>query len=409
MIKSFYIHNFKSIKDLTVELAYNAEKAPNGYKNTNSHIFFQTSSKKSDRVVPVFAVYGANCSGKSTVLLAISVLNKFAKGWGPVVLFKPNKLSTLSKEDDRTTFALEFYCNKKLYAITLTYNAKSILHEELKVDGKVLYCIDHSEITCLNESLSKFADDFSEILKENCVIEMNNHQVNMFLPIVRKYYPGISKDLVAVHNYLQNGIIILSDDHSLDDPLSCLECFNLLSKTYKGERANSAKKQALSDLVLTLNGLDFDITNLSVTNSGIKTTRKSSGGKEVEFDFKDESEGVRSLIQKLMLIMYALRAGKIIMIDDLDKSLHPLVAVELVRMFKSKRLNPNDSQLFCNLYNTEPLSEVLSSSEIGVLSYSKKEGTAIVRVSQIKDLKRTDDLRRRYVRGDFGGIPFPYI
>lgn len=409
MIKSFYIHNFKSIKDLTVELAYNAEKAPNGYKKSDSHIFFQTGSKKSDRVVPVFAVYGANCSGKSTVLLAMSVLNKFAKGWGPLVLFKPNKLSSLIKVDDGTTFALEFYCNKKLYAITLTYNANSILHEELKVDGEVLYCVEHSEITCLNESLSKFADDFSEILKESCVIAMNNHQVNMFLPIIRKYYPSISKDLVAVHNYLQNNIIILSEDHSLDDPLSYIECFNLLSKTYKGERANTAKKQALSDLVLTLNGLDFDISNLSIANSGIKTTHKSSEGKEVEFDFKDESEGTKSLIQKLMLIMYALRSRKTIMIDDLDKSLHPLVAVELIRMFKSKRLNPNNSQLFCNLYNTEPLSEVLSPNEIGVLSYSKKEGTVLTRVSQIKALKSSEDLRHRYERGDFGGIPFPYI
>ena len=231
----------------------------------------------------------------------------------------------------------------------------------------------------------------------------------MFLPIIRKYYPGISKDLVAVHNYLQNDIIILSEDHSLDDPLSYIECFNLLSKTYKGERANTAKKQALSDLVLTLNGLDFDIFNLSIANSGIKTTHKSSEGKEVEFDFKDESEETRSLIQKLMLIMYALRSRKTIMIDDLDKSLHPLVAVELIRMFKSKRLNPNNSQLFCNLYNTEPLSEVLSPNEIGVLSYSKKEGTVLTRVSQIKALKSSEDLRHRYERGDFGGIPFPYI
>lgn len=60
-------------------------------------------------------------------------------------------------------------------------------------------------------------------------------------------------------------------------------------------------------------------------------------------------------------------------------------------------------------YNTEPLSEVLSPNEIGVLSYSKKEGTVLTRVSQIKALKSSEDLRHRYVRGDFGGIPFPYI
>lgn len=46
MFKSLYIHNFKCIKDLTVDFSYDGGKAPNGYKESLNHIFFQAGSNK---------------------------------------------------------------------------------------------------------------------------------------------------------------------------------------------------------------------------------------------------------------------------------------------------------------------------------------------------------------------------
>ena len=70
MIKSFYIHNFKSIKDLTVELAYNAEKAPNGYKKSDSHIFIQTGSKSSEETpLPVEQSENVKQSSNKDILI----------------------------------------------------------------------------------------------------------------------------------------------------------------------------------------------------------------------------------------------------------------------------------------------------------------------------------------------------
>ena len=46
MFKSLYIHNFKCIKDLTVDFSYDGGKAPNGYKESLNHVFFQAGSNK---------------------------------------------------------------------------------------------------------------------------------------------------------------------------------------------------------------------------------------------------------------------------------------------------------------------------------------------------------------------------
>lgn len=71
------------------------------------------------------------------------------------------------------------------------------------------------------------------------------------------------------------------------------------------------------------------------------------GGHEIEFDLEDESDDTKNLILKLMLIVYTLRSGCTIIIDGLNDDLHPLIIAELVRMFKSKRLNPKEAQLIC--------------------------------------------------------------
>lgn len=56
---------------------------------------------------------------------------------------------------------------------------------------------------------------------------------------------------------------------------------------------------------------------------------------------------LKKLIIKLILILYILRTGCTIIIDGLNDYLHPLIFAELVRMFKSKRLNPKEAQLIC--------------------------------------------------------------
>ena len=59
--------------------------------------------------------------------------------------------------------------------------------------------------------------------------------------------------------------------------------------------------------------------------------------------------------------------------------------------------------------NTELLENVVVSSyELGLVSYSKKDGAVVNRASKAKG-DDTGDLRKSYLRGDFGMIPFRYV
>ncbi len=113
MIKSFTIQNFKSILDLTIDFTYNEGKAPNGYKEMETLPFLELGKVKNKyiRMVPCMALYGANASGKSNIIDALSVIKKVIDE-GVANTYKPNKLN---KKYDYTVFIIEVWIEKNIY------------------------------------------------------------------------------------------------------------------------------------------------------------------------------------------------------------------------------------------------------------------------------------------------------
>lgn len=79
MISTFRIRNFRSILDMTVDFRFAEGKAPNGYKSWDTLPFIE--AENGQRLVPCLALFGANASGKTNVIRAVSafkdtVLNK---------------------------------------------------------------------------------------------------------------------------------------------------------------------------------------------------------------------------------------------------------------------------------------------------------------------------------------------
>ena len=68
MIRKIHIHNYRSILDLTVNLAYSEGKAPNGWVEGEVLPFVGDEFGASARTVPVLAIYGANASGKTNII-----------------------------------------------------------------------------------------------------------------------------------------------------------------------------------------------------------------------------------------------------------------------------------------------------------------------------------------------------
>lgn len=94
----------------------------------------------------------------------------------------------------------------------------------------------------------------------------------------------------------------------------------------------------------------------------------------------------------------------------MDLFLHPKLSIELVRMFKAREFNTKGAQLLFTATTTEILSdELLRVSEIGIVSKTLEGGSVVRRISDIARGEDRTDFRNNYLRGRYGGIPFPSL
>ena len=112
----------------------------------------------------------------------------------------------------------------------------------------------------------------------------------------------------------------------------------------------------------------------------------------------------------LGLCLCALDRGSILCIDELDRSLHSRLLVEIVRMFKDKRYNKTNAELLFTAHNTDILDDgLMRVSEVGFINKTEREGSTIKRISDFGGKRNVTNFRKQYLDGLFSGVPFPYI
>lgn len=428
MIKSFTVQNFKSILDLTLDFSYSEGKAPNGYEEMETLPFLELvkNSKKPVRIVPCMALYGANAAGKSNIIYALYTLKTIIYS-GIENLYTPNKLNY---KYDTTTFILEIYIKNILYKYELQYNNTAIINEILSVDNKKIYSIN-SGILEAKKIATKTYD--TKKLKEIYQVECCNAdkiQQKTFLHIIAKNYAGLNKFIYDFAAYINLNIQVLGHP---DFPV--IAGLDMLEK-YCGQD----KQQAFNNIVNILRKFDFDITKMKfeeeliaenirdglnkqningelfVRDNKLYTNKiysyhKDINNNEVEFDFrKEESLGTNILAGLLGPILATLHLGSVLCIDELERSIHPLVLREIIKMFKSKRYNKNNAQLIFTAHNTDILDDdILRVSEICFTSKNIEDGTVIRKASSFKGIRNVNNFRKKYLHGEFAAIPYPYI
>ena len=145
-----------------------------------------------------------------------------------------------------------------------------------------------------------------------------------------------------------------------------------------------------------------------IANS-VTSIHKSETGNDVRFKLSSESKGTKLLMGLLGVLLYSIKSGKTILVDELDESMHSLLLIQLVRLFKEKRLN-TCSQIIFTAHNTDLIAaDLLSLYEIGIVRYDKKQGSCFSRLADNPEAKSSRNIRKLYLDGYFGGIPFPFV
>ena len=123
-------------------------------------------------------------------------------------------------------------------------------------------------------------------------------------------------------------------------------------------------------------------------------------------ELEDESDGTRKLMALAPAIESALRTGGILLVDELERELHPMLVNFILAKFQSKSSNPNGAQIVFTTHNTELMTlELLRKDQLYFADKNDKDGTSELYSISEFSTRTTENIRKGYFVGKYGATP----
>ena len=137
----------------------------------------------------------------------------------------------------------------------------------------------------------------------------------------------------------------------------------------------------------------------------LRFTHATSEGGTRTLGYDSESKGTRTLLSLLIPALEALARGSLLVIDELDTSLHPDLARAFVSLFNKEDSNPRGAQLVFSTHDVTLLgSGLIRQDEIWMTDKNRDGASEFTPLTDFR-LRSRDDVERAYRRGRFGGAP----
>jgi hypothetical protein len=359
--------------------------------------------------LPVLGVFGANASGKSNVISGFrfmreAVLSSFAD-WAKTpghVPRQPFKLD-LSCRSETSLFEVDVVLGRD--PIRYTYGFE--LSDD-RVEAEWLHAYPHGRRNVwFDREADRPESEGGEFIFKGTG------------------FKGRRDDLVAL---TRPNALFLSVGATLNDPqLSALYRWfadNLWLVTPGadvGERMRWTRRILLRDSNQTgkyqrrisqlLEVADLGVTRLEANEkTGIRLWHRTPDGGEVPLDLlTEESLGTHSWLAFLGPMLVTLDEGSVLLVDELDSSLHPTLAAEVVRLFQDPDSNPHGAQLIftthdATLLGNAVLDRPLDRDQVRFTVKKRSGETELYPLTEAKP-RREENLERGYLRGRYGGVP----
>ncbi|MFE0514443.1 ATP/GTP-binding protein [Streptomyces sp. NPDC058964] len=141
----------------------------------------------------------------------------------------------------------------------------------------------------------------------------------------------------------------------------------------------------------------------------VRLLHSSDSGAPVAFDWQHESFGTRSWFALIGPLLLALDRGAVLLIDELDASLHPRFAAEVVRLFQAEWVNRSGAQLVFTSHDPSLLRSPRGGRplEPGQIWLTEKDDSGATELYPLTDVGPgpEEDLSDSYLAGAFGAVP----
>ncbi len=129
--------------------------------------------------------------------------------------------------------------------------------------------------------------------------------------------------------------------------------------------------------------------------------------RDFDIDYSEESLGIRKLFDMLAPIIDILNSDKILVCDELETHLHPLIVKQMLRIFNNRGHDvKNRSQLLFTTHNERlmDLSE-LRRDQIWFTEMTNTKSTDLYSLAELKDIRKDENTEKNYLLGKYGAFP----
>lgn len=414
MLHSLKIRNFSSFRG---EQNFSLE-GPASLTNDPGFV-----SLERGRAVALSAIiFGANASGKTNFLRAISFLSWFLiNSWTALRPSQPFPFLPfyfLETKDHVSEFELQTRApNGDRFLYSLVLGGNLVVSETLRCKpcGQRLYhnifTRNGDEYKTYQKSGFKSGDIPKKAIRSNASIISASLQSGV------SAFDNFLFSFQITTNVGFTGIIEPDRNMYLDqldsDPVLKEKVNRIISKCNTGISSLEIAQQELSDQQkydIVSNIKKFPLLNIdeSFFEGSLKIYSADAiheiGASKFRLPLDLESDGIRHLLPLLVNILKVINNGAILAYDEIEKGLHPQLVQYILDLFHDPQVNTKNAQLICASHAADCLN-FLDKYQIFFTSKNEKQESIIYRLSDISGVRNDDNYMMKYLSGAYGGIP----
>ena len=370
------------------------------------------------RLLPAAVMYGANSSGKSNVLMAMLamkdlVLSSVRLNPDDQLTFDPFRLDETSASQP-TSYEIQFLIGDTKYRYGIEHDQKRVIAEWLyeKNLKEREFCLFERNGQDFHISSARFAEGVGkeESTPENrlflsLVAQLNGKKAESIIGFFRGMYDFSRRSSKENDNFTMR--MFQEDREECSD---ILEFYRYLQLGFKDLKVQEARYYYMDK------GKRVEFKGLHEYEMRTVHDIYDSDGNVVDERMFNktlmESEGTQQVISLSGPLFSALKNGTLLLVDELDIRLHPMLTRSIVQLFMNRSTNPNGAQLICTTHDTNLLDlAYLRRDQIWFTEKDRTESSDLYSLVEFKDgrgvrVRNDSSIEKDYIEGRYGAIPF---
>lgn len=403
----FTVKNFKIFKD-EVTFSMNAREGEFTFKENDENL------------LRAALIYGPNASGKSSLMQAIGLMMEIVQksDIASVSLpYSPFILSTVTRNNP-TFFEIVFSLDDKVYRYNFSYISDEIIEENLLILNN-----DNGGQNMIIFSRTKEGYEFSNHFQNNWggvdLTKVTKKESLLLSKAIRENHPiavKIGQEFKKI-NVVGTNTMIESDDFGYgytinkiksdtDLKVWVLDClrradFNIVDLKVE---ETSVPQQVQLHTQIPVSKVD----SIKFIHPVFNEDKENAGFEEI-FN-GDESFGTNKFLGLAGPIKDILDKGSVIFIDELDRSLHPLLTMFIFDIFQNKNINKNDAQLIATTHDITLISSEnknnIDKYQVWFTEKNKYGEGSLFCLNDFEGLRNDTEYAMKYLQGRFGALPY---